>query len=158
VALPPAPIGEPPGSFAWQQWYTALQQQFGGASGTISWELIDTSGSNLTDIATRAHNNLQTIQGGTTGSFFHLKTALKGSKTHDFGNVAAVNIATTTQAVTGATTTSVVVVTPTATLANGLTVYGYVSSADTVTLVCVNASAGVIAAGSKTYNILVMDN
>lgn len=74
TVLPPPPIGEPPGSFAWQQWYLALQQIYAG-TGTVPWELIDTSGSDITDIVSRAHNNLQSMQGGTAGEFFHLTSA-----------------------------------------------------------------------------------
>jgi len=68
--LPPAPINEPPGSFAWQQWYSELTALYSQA-GVIPWAAIDTTGSNITDIASRAHNNLQTIQGGTTGEYYH---------------------------------------------------------------------------------------
>lgn len=74
LVLPPVPIGEPAGSFAWDQWYLSLQQLFAG-TGTVPWALVDTSGSNITDIASRAHNNLQTIQGGTSGEFYHLTSA-----------------------------------------------------------------------------------
>jgi len=74
-SLPPPPIGEPPDSLAWQQWYIQLGNIFSTTGGTIPWSLIDTSGSDITDIINRAHNNLQSIQGGTTGEFFHLTSA-----------------------------------------------------------------------------------
>ena len=74
-SLPPPPIGEPPNSFAWQQWYIALQNIFSSTGGTIPWNLIDTSGSDLTDIVTRVHNTLQSLQGGTTGEFYHITSA-----------------------------------------------------------------------------------
>lgn len=159
MALPPLPLQDLASlPFSLQEWLRNLQRLVGGAVGSIPWTSINTAGSALTDIATRLHNSLQSIQGGTTGSYFHLKTAVKGSKTHDFGTVNAVTNATTTQTVTGATTTSTVIVTATTTLVAGLVVYGYVSSADTVTLVCTNPTAGNIAATSKTYQILVLDN
>ena len=69
-SLPPPPIGEPPGSFAWQQWYTLLGNLY-SVTGAIPWDSINTAGSELTDIATRTHNTLQTIQGGTTGEYYH---------------------------------------------------------------------------------------
>lgn len=72
--LPPAPINEPAGSFAWQQWYSELTALY-SAAGAIPWTAIDTTGSNITDIASRAHNNLQTIQGGTTGEYYHNTSA-----------------------------------------------------------------------------------
>ena len=72
--LPPPPIGEPPGSFAWQQWYTLLGNLY-SVTGAIPWDSIDTTGSDLTDLATRTHNSLQTIQGGTSGEYYHLTSA-----------------------------------------------------------------------------------
>lgn len=72
--LPPVPIGEPQGSFAWQQWYLQLQQFYTG-TGTIAWDLVDKAGSDLVDLATRDHASLQNMQGGTTGERFHLTSA-----------------------------------------------------------------------------------
>lgn len=69
-SLPPPPIGEPPGSFAWQQWYLQLGNLY-SVAGAIPWDSIDTTDSNLTDLATRTHNSLQTIQGGTSGEYYH---------------------------------------------------------------------------------------
>lgn len=84
TVLPPPPIGEPAGSFAWQQWYLALSQIYSG-TGTIPWALVDTAGSNLTDIATRAHNNLQTIQGGASNDYYHLvQTSYNEVVNHNF--------------------------------------------------------------------------
>lgn len=74
ITLPPVPIGEQPGSFAWQQWYLALQQLYTG-TGALAWALVDKSGSNLTDIVTRDHASLQNMQGGTTGERYHLTSA-----------------------------------------------------------------------------------
>ena len=70
LTLPPPPIGEPPGSLAWQQWYLALTALY-GESGAIAWSAVDTAGSNITDIASRAHNNLQSIQGGSSNNYYH---------------------------------------------------------------------------------------
>lgn len=72
--LPPAPINEPQGSFAWQQWYSQLSNLY-SVSGAIPWSAINTNGSNITDIASRAHNNLQSTQGGTSGEYYHLTSA-----------------------------------------------------------------------------------
>lgn len=73
-SLPPPPIGEPPGSFAWMQWYTALSNLY-SAVGAIPWDSVDLTGSDLADLATRTHNTLQTIQGGTTGEYYHNTSA-----------------------------------------------------------------------------------
>ena len=74
LVLPPPPIGEPPGSLAWQQWYLALTALY-GTTGAIPWATIDTAGSNITDIATRPHNSLTTIQGGAANDYYHLTSA-----------------------------------------------------------------------------------
>ena len=157
-SIPPAPIGEPPESLAWQQWFIAIGNLFASQTGTLSWSLLDFTGSNLTDLASRAHNNLQTIQGGTAGSFFHLKTALKGSKTHDFGSIAAGAVDSTTITVTGATTTSVVSLGYSSTPETGIEFRAWVSAADTVTLQAINRTTGAIDPTSRTYYVLVMDN
>lgn len=78
TTLPPAPINEPPGSFAWQQWYLQLQTILAGTSGTIAWVLVDKTGSNITDLASRNHNDLAAFQGGTGGERYHL-TATQNS-------------------------------------------------------------------------------
>ena len=77
LVLPPPPIGEPPGSLAWQQWYLALTALY-GTTGAIPWATIDTAGSNITDIATRPHNSLTTIQGGAANDYYHLTSTQQG--------------------------------------------------------------------------------
>lgn len=74
VAIPPAPIGEPQGSFAWDQWYLSLQVAL-GTTGAIAWDLVDKAGSDIADIAARDHASLQNMQGGTTGERYHLTLA-----------------------------------------------------------------------------------
>ena len=73
--IPPAPIGALPGSSYWNDWYEKLRNLIN--SGTISqlWSSIDFTASNITDIVTRAHNNLQSFQGGTGGEYYHLTAA-----------------------------------------------------------------------------------
>ena len=41
-------------------------------TGTLSWGKVNKTGSSLTDIATRNHNDLQSIQGGASGEYYHL--------------------------------------------------------------------------------------
>lgn len=41
----------------------------------INWTRVNKTGSNITDIATRNHNDLQNIQGGSAGDYQHLTTA-----------------------------------------------------------------------------------
>jgi hypothetical protein len=157
LTRPPVPIGSPPGSLAWEQWYLSLQQVLAG-TGTVPWALIDTSGSDIQDIASRAHNNLQSIQGGTTGSFYHLKTAIKGSKVHDFASIATGALDSTTIAISGALTSHVVSIGYSSAPETGIEYRAYVSAADTVTLQAINRTAGAIDPASRTYYVLVMDN
>lgn len=49
-----------------------------------------------------------------------------------------------------------VLVTPTAALTSGLTVYGFVSAANTVTITLVNGSAGGIAGGSPNFVVTII--
>ncbi len=74
MSLAPPPVTESQDSFAWQQWYIALTAYVAG-SGTIPWATIDFTASDLSDIVTRTHNTLQTIQGGTTGEYYHFTDA-----------------------------------------------------------------------------------
>lgn len=69
--LPPPPVNDKPGSFAWLEWYRQLRN-YVSTSGSVPWYIINFSGSNLTDIAIRLHNNLQGLQGGTAGQMNHL--------------------------------------------------------------------------------------
>jgi len=72
--LPPPPVNDQPGSFAWLEWYRQLRT-YVSTSGSVPWYIINFSGSNLTDLATRLHNNLQGLQGGTSGEQYHLTAA-----------------------------------------------------------------------------------
>lgn len=73
--IPPAPVGTLPGSSYWNDWYEKIRTLIN--SGTIIqlWSSINFSGSNITDIVTRNHNNLQSFQGGTAGEYYHLTSA-----------------------------------------------------------------------------------
>ena len=74
TGLPPPPINDTPGSFTWLEWYRQLRN-YVSTSGSVPWYIINFAGSNITDIATRLHNNLQGLQGGTTGEMYHLTAA-----------------------------------------------------------------------------------
>jgi hypothetical protein len=94
--LPPPPVNDKPGSFTWLEWYRQLRN-YVSTSGSVPWYIINFSGSNITDIASRAHANLQNLQGGTTGEMYHLTdaeyTALptNGTWTPTFTNLTVVN-------------------------------------------------------------------
>ena len=72
--LPPAPVNDPPSSYGWIDWYVKLVS-FVNSQSNISWASINKAGSNLTDLVTRLHNDLQTVQGGAVGDRQHLTTA-----------------------------------------------------------------------------------
>lgn len=71
MPLPPPPIADPSGSFAWLEWYRQLRE-YVSQTGSVPWAVVDKSGSKLSDIVTRTHNTLQSIQGGMSGSYYHL--------------------------------------------------------------------------------------
>lgn len=71
VGLPPPPINDKPGSYTWMEWYRQLRN-YVSTSGSVPWYIINFSGSNLTDIANRNHENLQGLQGGDSGQHYHL--------------------------------------------------------------------------------------
>lgn len=62
--------------YQFQDWLRQLRTQVGGGSGgTIPWSNLDFTGSNITDILTRNHNNLQNIFGGAVNDYYHLTQA-----------------------------------------------------------------------------------
>lgn len=74
AGLPPPPINEKPGSFVWLEWYRQLRN-YVSTSGSVPWYIINFSGSNITDIANRSHNQLQDLQGGISGEMHHLQSS-----------------------------------------------------------------------------------
>jgi|ERR1700744_1003191 len=75
AGVPPPPLNSPSGSYYWLEWYTSLTNFLNGTN--IPWSNINFSGSNLTDLQTRNHNDLLNIQGGvtaptTTGKAWHM--------------------------------------------------------------------------------------
>lgn len=70
AGVPPPPINSPAGSYYWIEWYTSLTNFLNGTN--IPWSNLNFTGSNLTDIQTRHHNDLQNIQGGVTTNRWHL--------------------------------------------------------------------------------------
>jgi len=44
-------------------------------TGTLSWTKVSKTGSNLLDLSTRNHNDLQSLQGGASGEYYHLTSA-----------------------------------------------------------------------------------
>lgn len=72
--LPPAPISTTDlNSYQWKDWFRKLQVYVTGVS-SLLWSTIDFSGSSITDIADRQHNDLQVLQGGLSGDYYHLSS------------------------------------------------------------------------------------
>ena len=99
--LPPIPK-EPiePTSHVWREWFNSIRNVIvNTAQGVIAWASLNFAGSNITDIATRNHNSLQTIQGGTSGT-----SILYGNGSGGFSNVtigSGVSFTTGTLSATG---------------------------------------------------------
>lgn len=156
MPLPPPPVADQQGSFAWLEWYRQLRNYI-SQSGSVPWSVVDKAGSNITDIVTRNHNNLQSIQGGTSGSYYHLRTYLTATKSaFDFGSISAHTTSTTTVSLTGAATTDFVLLRLSNAPDDGIIYDAYVSAADTVTIRAVNTTAGAIDPASRDYVVLVI--
>jgi hypothetical protein len=71
VKLPPIPripIGE---NFEWREWFRKLRELASSVAG-IAFNGLDFTDSNITSILTRRHNDLQSLQGGASGQYYHL--------------------------------------------------------------------------------------
>jgi len=72
--LPPFPVDSEANSYTRIDWYLKLRTLLNSVN-SVAWAVIDKAGSNLTDIQTRNHNDLQNIQGGVVGERNHLSNA-----------------------------------------------------------------------------------
>jgi hypothetical protein len=71
AGLPPPPVTDVYGSFTWLEWFRQLRLYI-TQNGSVPWSIIDFAGSTLSSIASRAHNILQSLQGGQPGEYYHL--------------------------------------------------------------------------------------
>lgn len=69
------PLAQPPkkNEPSFDDWMYRFWRRISASAG-IAWSLVDKTGSNLTDIQTRNHNDLQNIQGGSSADYNHLTT------------------------------------------------------------------------------------
>lgn len=72
--LPKPPLHDPQWSYQWREWLRRLYVRAAEA-GQILWSQVSKAGSNLTDIETRRHRDLQDLQGGTTAEYYHITSA-----------------------------------------------------------------------------------
>ena len=77
MALGPPPLHTPITSPLWKRYFERLSTQLGGAQqGQLGYfNGLNFTNSNITSIATRTHNSLQTHQGGSSGERYHLTLA-----------------------------------------------------------------------------------
>jgi hypothetical protein len=95
--LPPAPIDAPFGSYNWADWYEQVRRLINDVT-VITWSQInDFTGSNLTDLQTRLHSSLQTIEGS---GGYHLSAAEHAALVAGFTGTGALVRATTPTLVT----------------------------------------------------------
>lgn len=108
--LPPIPK-EPltPDSHIWRDWFNGLRNVLIGAiQGVVSWASINFTGSDIKDIVARSHQDLQNLQGGAAGQYYHLTS----TQLTNLGTVTTVSVATSNGfAGTVATATSTPVIT-----------------------------------------------
>jgi hypothetical protein len=71
ASLPPPPTNDQTGSYAWLEWFRQLRNYI-STVGSVPWNIINFAGSAISDIANRSHQLLQSLQGGTTGQYYHL--------------------------------------------------------------------------------------
>lgn len=71
VPLAPPPPGKDP---IQDRWMYLLWKRI-GSTGQLLWSYLSFTGSNLTDIETRNHNDLQNIAGGASNDYSHLTAA-----------------------------------------------------------------------------------
>lgn len=94
VALPPPPIRDQFESYTWEEWFRQLRDRANSSLTSIAWSGIDFTGSSITDILSRPHNSLQTIQGGTSAEYYHL-TSSEYTELQRDNNVSSVAVNTT---------------------------------------------------------------
>jgi hypothetical protein len=101
--IPPAPIRDPWGSYTWEEWFRAIRNKAVESLTSVSWSGIDFTGSNITSILNRKHNDLTNIQGGTSAEYYHLtsaqNTSLTGFKTGTLDQTPSVSTDTVTHTV-----------------------------------------------------------
>ena len=74
IKLPPPPIQEKEFGNSWKQWFLKVKDILTGIS-SLSWELIDFTNSKISDIIDRSHNDLTSLQGGSSTERYHLTSS-----------------------------------------------------------------------------------
>jgi hypothetical protein len=92
--LPPIPNQPVSDVHEWRDWFFKLYQQVGGQNAPNLWNNIDFTGSNITAIQTRNHNDLQGLQGGnSTGTeYYHLSSIEYGALTNYTNSISSITV------------------------------------------------------------------
>lgn len=95
-ALPPPPNNDAQGSYSWLEWFRQLRN-YVSTVGSVPWNIIDFTGSTLSSIASRSHQTLQALQGGTTGEYYHITQKKSEELTNSITTIATATSTITTQ-------------------------------------------------------------
>lgn len=71
IKVPPPPLTTQDKS-VWASWYIAIKDAVNKLSSRLKWTLLDFTGSNITDIAAKSHQNLDNLQGGSSTERYHI--------------------------------------------------------------------------------------
>lgn len=71
IKVPPPPLTTQDKS-VWASWYIAIKDGVNKLSSSLKWTLLDFTGSNITDIAAKSHQNLDNLQGGSSTERYHI--------------------------------------------------------------------------------------
>ena len=88
-SFPPVPQTQDISSIEYQNWLEQLRNTLGGTS--VPFASLDFTGSNITSIVTRNHNDLTSKQGGSGSEFYHLSQA-------DYNEVSRISFVTSLSA------------------------------------------------------------
>ena len=71
IKVPPPPLTTQDKS-VWASWYIAIKDAVNKLSSSLKWTLLDFTGSNITDVTNRSHQDLQNLQGGSSTERYHI--------------------------------------------------------------------------------------
>ena len=89
--IPPPPVTSEDKTI-WNNWYVAVKDAINSLRADLAWANLDFTGSNITDIQSRSHQNLQNLQGGSSTERYHLTAAQVTSLT--FNRLTGYTVAT----------------------------------------------------------------
>lgn len=69
--IPPPPISSEDKTI-WSNWYVAVKDAINNLRADLKWSNLDFTGSNITDIVNRSHQNLTNLQGGSSTERYHI--------------------------------------------------------------------------------------